>query len=173
MERPSGSLATLDRHLRVVRDEQKHVVKPLDGNVGLNLDRPDEIATLRVEILQRGNQRGIGRNVRPSQFSEFVENTERVDPSLQNVGAWLQRDPVKALAGLDVKMIKRLREPLDRRGPGRLGVRGLARVGPFRVRFRLPGSRLRLGLRLGLDLGFGRRRSGQGGRDCLSRRRRR
>ena len=103
---PSGaSRWIVDR--AVFGEEQERLADPLRIRVGLDRDRPGQVAPLRVELVERRNLVGVGDDRRFAQLAQLVEDAQRVDPSPQDVRAGRQRDlvgrstPARLAGGFD------------------------------------------------------------------------
>ena len=84
----------LDRDRAVLGDEQEDVVEPIGAALGLELDRPDQVAALGVDLVERRDEVGVGRDPSLAQLAKLVEDPQRIDPTPQRVGARLEGDPV-------------------------------------------------------------------------------
>ncbi len=120
--------AALDRDRAVVGEEQEDVVEPLAGRVGVDLDRPGEVAPLGVDLVERRDHLGVGLHARRAEVAELVEHAERVHAAAEHVRPGPEGDPVPARPLVD-RAVDRLGRGLLRardRGFGRLlRLRGL------------------------------------------------
>ncbi len=107
------------------RQKKERFTESFRVRVGLDRDRPGQVAPLRVELIERRHQVGVGDDRRLAQIAQLVEDAERVDPAPQDVRAGRQCHPV------GLQLAARLSATRFRRGAVEAGAAGDCSI--FRV----------------------------------------